>query len=72
LKGLTEKQRAIFEFVRIYMEKHGMPPTRQEIADAFEFKSANAAQQHLEAIVRKGWLIFRPGAARGIRLAQGH
>lgn len=65
-RALTSRQKEVFEFVRLYIEKYSMPPTRQEIADAFEFKSVNAAQQHLLAISRKGWLTLRgTGSAYG-------
>jgi repressor LexA len=65
---LTDRQRLVYEFVCLYMAEYGTPPTRQEIADAFEYKSANAAQQHLNAIVAKGWLTVRQGKARGLQV----
>ena len=45
-----------------------MPPTRAEIAAELGFKSANAAEEHLRALQRKGVLDLLPGAARGIQL----
>jgi repressor LexA len=45
-----------------------VPPTRAEIAEALGFKSANAAEEHLRALQRKGVLELRPGASRGIQL----
>jgi repressor LexA len=65
---LTDRQRSVYEFVCLFMAEYGTPPTRQEIADAFEYRSVNAAQQHLNAIVSKGWLTFRPGKARGLQV----
>ncbi|NIO39140.1 MAG: repressor LexA, partial [Burkholderiales bacterium] len=35
------------------------------------FKSANAAEDHLKALARKGYIELLPGASRGIRLAEG-
>jgi len=46
----------------------GMPPTRAEIARELGFKSANAAEEHLRALQRKGVLDLVPGASRGIQL----
>ena len=46
-----------------------MPPTRQEIADALGFRSANAAEEHLRALARKGVIELLPGSSRGIRIA---
>jgi repressor LexA len=45
-----------------------MPPTRAEIARELGFKSANAAEEHLRALQKKGVLDLVPGASRGIRL----
>jgi len=45
-----------------------MPPTRAEIARQLGFKSANAAEEHLRALQRKGVLELLPGASRGIQL----
>ena len=47
-----------------------MPPTRAEIADFFGFKSANAAEEHLKALAKKGFIEMIPGTSRGIRLAE--
>lgn len=48
-----------------------MPPTRAEIARELGFRSANAAEEHLKALARKGVLEIVPGASRGIRLLVG-
>jgi len=56
------------EFIRAHMESSGMPPTRSEIAQQMGFKSANAAEEHLRTLNRKGVIELVPGASRGIRL----
>ena len=70
-KALTDKQKTILEFVELYIGKNGIPPTRQEIADAFEFQSANAAQEHLQAIAKKGWLKIIKSAVGNGRVSRG-
>src|SRR5262245_12961819 len=65
---LTPRQRQILELIRDAIGETGMPPTRAEIADALGFKSANAAEEHLRALQRKGVLDLVPGASRGIQL----
>ncbi len=65
---LTPRQRQILDFIREQIEECGMPPTRAEIATALGFKSANAAEEHLKALKRKGVLDLLPGASRGIQL----
>ena len=47
-----------------------MPPTRAEIALRLGFKSANAAEEHLKALARKGVIRIMPGTSRGIQLLQ--
>ncbi len=67
---LTPRQREIFEFIREFIGDSGFPPTRAEIAHALGFRSANAAEDHLRALARKGAIELLPGASRGIRLPE--
>ena len=68
---LTARQQQVFDFIREFMEAEGFPPTRAEIASALGFRSVNAAEDHLKALVRKGALSVLPGTSRGIRLTGG-
>jgi len=68
MDNLTPRQRQVLNFIQDALAEHGMPPTRAEIAEALGFKSANAAEEHLRALQRKGVLDLRPGASRGIQL----
>jgi repressor LexA len=68
MSDLTPRQRQILEFIQDAIAESGLPPTRAEIARALGFKSANAAEEHLRALHRKGVLELRPGASRGIVL----
>jgi repressor LexA len=54
--------------IQDFIAESGMPPTRAEIARELGFKSANAAEEHLRALQRKGVLELVPGASRGIQL----
>ena len=65
---LTPRQRQILRFIQDSLAENGMPPTRAEIAQALGFRSANAAEEHLRALQRKGVIELRPGASRGIQL----
>jgi len=65
---LTPRQRQVLRFIQDSLDEHGRPPTRAEIAEALGFKSANAAEEHLRALQRKGVLDLMPGASRGIQL----
>lgn len=66
MKALTNRQREVLDFINAYRLEHQMPPTRREIALNFGFKSANAAEEHLHALVAKGALLLRGGQSRGI------
>ena len=65
---LTPRQSEILEFIRNALTESGAPPTRDEIARAFGFRSLNAAEQHLQALQKKGLLELVSGTSRGIRL----
>jgi len=65
---LTPRQSEILDFIQSFIDETGMPPTRAEIARELGFRSANAAEEHLRALQRKGVLELIPGASRGIQL----
>jgi repressor LexA len=65
---LTKRQLQVLECIRSFFETTGMPPTRAEIAKKLGFRSANAAEEHLRALARKGAIELQSGASRGIRL----
>lgn len=65
---LTPRQQEILAFISDSARQTGSPPTRAEIASAFGFRSANAAEEHLRALVRKGAIAMAPGRSRGIRV----
>ena len=65
---LTERQQQILDLVQSAIERTGAPPTRAEIAAELGFKSANAAEEHLQALARKGVIELVGGTSRGIRL----
>lgn len=67
-KHLTARQQEIFDFVKQHIETTGMPPTRVEIAREIGFKSPNAAEEHLKALARKGYIEMLSGTSRGIRI----
>ena len=65
---LTPRQSEILDFIRQALTESGAPPTRDEIARAFGFRSLNAAEQHLQALAKKGLIELVAGTSRGIRL----
>lgn len=67
---LTARQGEILDFIRQSLLDSGAPPTRDEIARAFGFRSLNAAEQHLQALQKKGLIELVAGTSRGIRLKE--
>ncbi|MFZ4550933.1 MAG: transcriptional repressor LexA [Aquabacterium sp.] len=65
---LTPRQQQIFELIQRAIARTGSPPTRAEIAAELGFRSANAAEEHLQALARKGVIELVGGTSRGIRL----
>jgi len=65
---LTARQQQILELIQSAIANTGSPPTRAEIATELGFKSANAAEEHLQALARKGVIELVSGTSRGIRL----
>lgn len=70
MQQLTVRQQQVYDLIREFLEETGYPPTRAEIADYLGFRSANAAEDHLRALERKGVIEMIPGASRGIRLVE--
>jgi repressor LexA len=68
MSDLTPRQTQILRLVQRFISETGMPPTRAEIARELGFRSANAAEEHLRALARKGVIALVPGTSRGIQL----
>ena len=70
MKGLTEKQQNILDFITEFQSRQSMAPTVYEIADRFDIKPATAFA-HLRALQRKGY-IDRSSKARSVTLLRGN
>ena len=65
---LTQTQRRVFEWVREHLVEGRPAPTVREVAAQFGWSSKRAAECHLEALFRKGWLASDRKKARSLRL----
>src|SRR3954468_10743340 len=65
---LTPRQQQILDLIQSAIARTGAPATRAEMAAELAFKSANAAEDHLQALARKGVIELVSGTSRGIRL----
>jgi repressor LexA len=64
---LTDKQRAIYDWIVDFCESHGYSPTVRELANAFGLRSTNGAVCHLKPLAKKGWIRWTPHRSRTMR-----
>ncbi len=69
MKDMTERQKAILEYIRRHFSENHYWPSIRDIQGEFGFKSTNAVTGHLRALERKGNIARVPGQARAYRLA---
>ncbi|WP_420554162.1 transcriptional repressor LexA [Neptuniibacter marinus] len=67
---LTKRQTEVLECIKRHIDETGYPPTRADIARDLGFRSANAAEEHMKALARKGAIEIIPGTSRGIRVPE--
>lgn len=70
MEKLTARQQEVLDIIKANIQDTGYPPTRAEIAKTLGFKSPNAAEEHIKALARKGYIEIVQGASRGIRLPE--
>ena len=68
--NLTAQQIKVFDVIKESLQSNGYPPTRAEIAKILDFRSVNAAESHIKALVKKGVIEKVPGSSRGIKLVE--
>ena len=68
MKELTKQQTKVLACVEVYLNQTGFPPTRAEICKELGFKSPNAAEMHLRALEKKGYINIKSGSSRGISI----
>ena len=68
MNNLTQRQSEVLGFIKNHIDETGYPPTRADIAKELGFKSANASEEHLKALAKKGAIEMIPGTSRGIKL----
>ncbi len=70
MENLTPRQAEVLALIKSHIDETGYPPTRADIAKELGFKSANASEEHLKALARKGAIEIIPGTSRGIKLPE--
>jgi len=68
---LTERQKAILDFIEEYQGGHGgVAPTHREICERFGYSSYGTVYKHLKLLEQKGYLTRDWNQKRGIELVQ--
>ena len=68
MKGLSEKQRAILEFLREFMDDHDYPPSIRDIQEACDISSTSVVDYNLKALEKLGHIRRDREISRGIEL----
>lgn len=66
--GHNQKQAEALDYIKWYIRTHGYPPSRREIAERFNMRSASTAQKLLERMVEEGLIEVTPGVSRGVMI----
>lgn len=69
-KTLTDRQRAILEFIKNQIAINGYPPTIREIGKQFAISSTNGVRTHLNALIKKKYIRKNNFISRGLELVQ--
>ena len=68
MESLTSTQKKIFSYIINHLTREGIPPTLDDIAVNFQYKSINTVRSHLRLIAKKGYIRIYPGKSRGIQV----
>ena len=64
---LTKRQNQIWNFISVFCEEQGYPPTLREIGEHFGIRSTNGVNDHLKALEKKGYLRREDLKSRALR-----
>ena len=70
MKGITERQKQVLDYIAGYTEENSYPPTVRDISEHFSI-SLRAVQDHIAALQKKGYLSQREKKARSLRVLAG-
>ena len=67
---LTERQKAVLDFIAEYQSLHGISPTHREIREHFGYSSFGTVYKHLKLLQKKGFLRRDWNQKRGLELVR--
>jgi len=68
MRGLTQRQREVLDYIGEFQRNRGFPPAVRDIAKHFHLVSAAGVHKHIKALVRKGFLAKENFLSRSLRV----
>ena len=68
MRGLTQRQKEVLEYIGEFQRNRGFPPSVRDIAKHFQLVSAAGVHKHIKALVRKGFLAKDDFLSRSLRV----
>jgi repressor LexA len=68
MRGLSQRQKRILQFIRDHQSEHGYPPTIREIGSAAEISSTSVVDYNLRVLQREGLIRRDREVSRGLGL----
>ena len=68
MRQLTERQQQVLDYIKDHLRRHGVPPTRAEVAEGVGLRDASTISGHLAKLALGGWIQLLPNTRRGIRV----
>jgi DNA (cytosine-5)-methyltransferase 1 len=66
MKNLTKKQKQIFDYIKLFIDKKGYSPTLDELRKYLNLKALSGVYQHVDALIDKGYITRDENATRGL------
>ena len=68
MRELTNRQRDVLDGIKAHLRRHGVPPSRTELAHGLGLAEASSVTGHLARLADAGWIALLPNTNRGIRV----
>jgi DNA-binding MarR family transcriptional regulator len=70
MNGITQKQTAVLRYIHTFTAAHDYPPSIREIGEHMRISALRGVTNHLDALVKKGYLERTPVRARCLTLTE--
>lgn len=68
MRELTRRQQEVLDGIKSHLRRHGVPPSRTELAHSLGLAEASSVTGHLARLADAGWIELMPNTNRGIRV----